>query len=287
MVYKKTFLLFVSFVLVMQIMIPVKSVAGGISVDAGLTPAQDRWIVRSHVRHMEKQGTMMGVSQEMETIMIPLVVAYGLKPELAVMVRQGIMFMDMEMGGEITKKSGFGDLFMLAKYKAFRRNTHAYTLGIAPMLGMEFPSGKKGLSSETWDLTAGTFASLRRGALALDLNIAYALNGLGDRTGDGVNPGDELSLDGAIAWQFGIGANAYSSIAPVLEISFIYCWPDKKDGGSVMNTGERMVLVSPGVKFTLPWLILEVLVQVPVWQKQNGVQPERSVGGLAGFRLMF
>ncbi|MEX0980509.1 MAG: hypothetical protein WDZ47_00335, partial [Bacteroidales bacterium] len=55
----------------------------GISVDAGLTPAQNRIIVRSQFRSMTMSNDMMTAS----TQMFPVVFAYGLRPGITVMAR--------------------------------------------------------------------------------------------------------------------------------------------------------------------------------------------------------
>jgi len=52
--------------------------AEGISVDAGLTPAQDRIVVRLQYRNILNQ---MG-GNDMVMHMMPVVVAYGLTPDL-------------------------------------------------------------------------------------------------------------------------------------------------------------------------------------------------------------
>ncbi|MFC1692851.1 transporter [Candidatus Latescibacterota bacterium] len=162
------------------------------------------------------------------------------------------------------KKTGLGDLFILAKYRAYRLNTPDYTLGIAPTLGLEFPPGIKTFSSETWDLNAGLYMSWRRGLWASDSNIVYKWNGFADSGENCTNPGDELSLNMAFAYQFVLGKRARSSLAPVLELNFNHIRVDRLDGHNISDTGETVLHFSSGVKFTTSSLILEVLLQNPV-----------------------
>ncbi len=129
--------------------------AGGISFDAGLTPPDDRWILRTQVRYMQRNDDPSPMGREMSMLMFPVVLAYGLRPDLTIMVRQSVISREMSMTGNSEKNSGLGDLFILAKYRAYRLNTPDYTFGIAPTLGLEIPSGIKTFSSETWDLNAG------------------------------------------------------------------------------------------------------------------------------------
>ncbi len=49
--------------------------ASGISVDAGLTPPEDRWIIRTQFRHMRRKDDPTPMNQKMDTYAFPLVVA--------------------------------------------------------------------------------------------------------------------------------------------------------------------------------------------------------------------
>ena len=261
--------------------------AGGISFDAGLTPAQDRWILRTQVRYMPRGNDPSPMNREMNMYMFPVVLAYGFRPDLTFMVRQAGLSQEMIMGGNTDKSSGAGDLFVLAKYRAYRINTPGYTLGIAPTLGIELPTGKNSLSSETFDVNTGMFVSLRSGLLAVDSNITYMLNGLAGDGKNSVEPGNELSLNAACAYQFVIGEKARSSVAPVLEINYKHIMADHLDGQNLLNTGESVIYISPGIKYTMSTLILEALVQVPAWQDQKGSQTERDIGIISGIRYLF
>ncbi len=45
--------------------------AGGISADAGLTPAQDKWILRTQIRYMQSNGDFLPMPKESETCFSP------------------------------------------------------------------------------------------------------------------------------------------------------------------------------------------------------------------------
>lgn len=261
--------------------------AGGISVDAGLTPAQDRWIVRTQLRYMSRGDDPTGAGREMEMYNMPVVLAYGYRPDLTLLVRQGIGHTRMSAGGKTMSDTGLGDLFVLGKYRLYRRNTPEYTFGIAPTLGLELPTGEDGFTSETWDLQPGLFTSWRSGPWASDLSVSYKWNGVSHGNDAGVNPGDELSLDLALAHQFSIGSTADTSITPVLEFSYRHLSSDHSSGRDLANTGESLFFISPGVKYTKSSIILETLVQIPVWQDQKGTQLEQGTRLIVGARVMF
>lgn len=259
--------------------------ATGITADVGLTPPLDRWIFRSQLRYLERQEDSSPNGQEMEMYMMPVVVAYGLRPELTVIARQPFLHREMAMPMGNMNDTGYGDFSLITKYRMFRVNRPEYILGIAPILGLECPTGDDDFGSDTWDLLTGVFVSGRTGPSGVDLNLEYKLNGLGDRGGD--LPGDELTTTVALAYQFTLNDDATMSLWPVLEISHTYTEPDRQSGHTTPNSGEEILLLSPGLKFARQSFMLELLVQFPVHQDQRGNQMERGIGGLIGVRYMF
>lgn len=261
--------------------------AVGITADAGLTPPEGRWILRAQIRYMQRLNDPTSLGRNMSLYGFPIVLAYGVRSNLTLMVRQALMHREVSSIASDGKDTGLGDLFILAKYKAYRINTPNYTFGIAPTIGLEFNSGNDPFTSGTWDLWLGLYTSWRSGPWGSDFNIAYSWNGFASDDEDGANPGDELSLDLAFAHQFSISEKATYALAPVLELSYRRIWPDRKEELDVSHTGESVMYISPGIKFTTSSIILEALVQIPVWQEQEGSQLERSIGVLGGVRFLF
>jgi hypothetical protein len=263
------------------------ALCGGISIDAGLTPPKSRWIVRTQMRLMQRNDDPTPMQREMKSYMFPVVVAYGVRSDLAVMIRQVYMHREMVMSGNESSNSGLSDLFVLAKYKAFRINQPSYTLGVAPTIGLEIPTGNREFTSNSWDMQMGLFGSGRSGSLAMDINLTYAWLGIAGTDDSDIDPGDEYSFEYAVAYQVGVGEDANLAIAPVLESSYKVTASDKDAGQKVANTGESILLLSPGVKITRSSFIAEGLIQFPVWQSQTGMQTKRDIGLIVGVRVMF
>lgn len=263
------------------------SAAAGISVDAGLTPPEDRWIIRTQLRYMERKDDPTAMDRRTEMYTFPFIVAYGFRPDLTLLVRQPIQHRNMEMAGSIGRETGFGDLFVLAKYKLFRKNTRKYTFGIASTLGLEFPTGDDDFGSETWDLEPGLFTSWRSGPWQSDFSVAYKWNGFADDGRNHLDPGNELSIDFAFARQFSLNETANVSLTPLIELNYKHLSKDTRRGNTVTNTGESLLFISPGLKFTKGSFILEGLVQFPVWQDQEGSQLEQGTRYIIGTRFLF
>ncbi len=261
--------------------------AQGISTDAGLTPPKGRFIVRTMMRSVQKEGMLNGINREMSTFMYPIVVVYGLRPDVTVMVRQMIIDRTLKMPTSTTASSGLGDLFINFKYKLYRKNTDSYMFGIAPTLGATLPTGKDGFSSNTFDLQAGLYSSFRKDSFGADLNIALSTMDIFGKRPNGIEMGNEISWNLAFAHQFSLDLNAHVTLAPVVEINYVHVFPNRINGQEQTNTGETVSFLSPGVKLTTPNIAFEALLQPVISQKQNGLQLERKTGIIVGIRFLF
>ncbi len=259
--------------------------ASGISADAGLTPAANRWIFKTQFRLMQRDNHPT-MNQEMTMQMYPVVIAYGLKSNIALMVRQAFVEKEMTMMGKTTNSSGFGDLLFMAKYRLVRVNKPTYTFGIAPTIGIELPTGNDAFSSNGYDLRFGTYFSGRRRRLSMDVNMLYIVNGIKKESDVSTEIGNEFSMVSALGYQISMGSDGNFSFTPVIESSYLKTWHDTNNGINLVNTGESLFLLSPGFKITKSSIIFESLFQIPVWQEQNGLQTERTSSFLIGIRIM-
>lgn len=259
----------------------------GISVDTGITPAEDRWIARTMVHYMARGNDQTEMGRRMETYVVPLVIAYGVRSDLTLIGKLPFKWQVMQMMGETTRESGVGDLTLIAKYKLYRRNRADSVIGIAPTLAVELPTGSEPFSSDTWNVTMGGYGSWVSGPFSCDVNLAYKINDLPHQWSTDTDLGDEVTLDIAVAYQFDAAADGAAALMPVLEFSFLHAGRDKEDGADVSDSGEWVLHLSPGLKYIRSNLMVEALLQVPVAQDQNGNMLEREIGGLFGVRHMF
>lgn len=261
-------------------LLAVSASAGGISVDAGLTPAQNRLILRTQLRSMSRAAPD-DQNRSMQMFAVPLVVAYGLRPDLTIMTRGIVMRRTMEMMGNRKTEFGLADLMVMGKYRVFRKNTRYYSLGLAATVGLEIPVSEKPFGSETWDVTTGLFSSLRMDEWAIDVDTRYVTNGIGSLGKD--KPPDQVSVNGAVAYQVPLASSGRYALAPVAEIGYEAQLTEGEQNGFV---AQDVVWLSPGAKLTVSNLILEGLVRIPVWQNVSGGMKHR-VGFLTGVRYMF
>jgi len=249
--------------------------AGGISVDAGLTPAQNRWIMRMQYRYMEMHNSSMTTTSHM----VPFVVAYGVTPKFTLMTRG--MYVNKTNSMDHTHKGGIGDVYLLSKFKLYRINTPSYVFGIAPHIASNIPVGTVGISSRTWNPEVGINISYRPRFWAIDLSSSYTFSDLTGRSE--TNDNDIFELNTAISVFFPFKNNTSSVLSPVLEFNFTH----EVNYSDRVTTGPEILFISPGMSFIHSSLVLEGLIQFPVYQKTDNHLMNQKAKLILGIRYMF
>lgn len=250
--------------------------SGGISIDAGLTPAQDRWIFRTQYRYMAmNNANMTSINQ-----MIPFVLAYGITSDITVMVRSMYVFRKTEMN--TTKRyKGFDDIFLLTKFKVYRKNTANYIFGIAPFIASNIPVGISNISDRTWNPQVGLSISFKPRFWSVDLMVYYTKNDLTEKNATGFN--DELSYNIAFSGIIPIGNSSELAFSPVLEITYnTEIKTHNKD-----NPVQSVLFTSPGFQFIRSSIVLEALYQIPIYQEVGESNMKSKPRIIVGIRFMF
>ncbi len=232
--------------------------AGGISVDAGLTPAQNRFILRTQYRYMTMTNPMMRTN----THMIPMVLAYGVTPGFSLMIRSMYVYNSFSNSAEV--KSGFNDLYVLSKFRLYRKNTANYVLGIAPHIASNVPIGNPDVSERTWNPELGLNISFRPRFFAIDISAYYTINDVLEKST--IEQGNVLSLNTAFSAIIPLKNKSSNAISPVVEMSYIL------EGNNINDDlpNKDLIFISPGVSFIHSSLVLEGLIQIPVYQTSSG-----------------
>ncbi len=76
-----------------------ESSAAGVSVDAGLTPAENRWMIRIQSRQMGATSQLSTPTRQMKLQANVFMAAYGLRPNVTIIGMQGWMNREMTMMG--------------------------------------------------------------------------------------------------------------------------------------------------------------------------------------------
>jgi len=95
-------------------------------------------------------------------------------------------------------------------------------------------------------------------------------------------PGNQLQLDGGVRRAVG------TSWAFMLQANYLYKGRDSGSEAEPDDSGQQSVFVSPGVSYNLGRdAQLYAFVQLPLWQKVNGVQLTADWSALAGVSFRF
>jgi len=259
--------------------------AAGISVDAGLTPAEGRWIVRAQSRQMSASAQAGTPIREMNSQAAVLMTAYGLRSNITLIGMQGWMNREMNMMGTVNNSSGFMDLNLLVKYLIHRSNTRSKTLGLSATAKLTLPTGESTFSDEYWSITPGMYLSFRHGTWGVDASTTIQVRDLFSSQPD-IEKGWAYSLDGAVARQLPIGTNKNMALAPVIELSLNVNKPDYFSTIE-MPEPESVLYLSPGFKATYASFILESLIQVPIWEDIPLSSLKNDIRWRLGLRFMF
>lgn len=244
--------------------------AEGISVDAGLTPAQDRIVVRLQYRNILNQ---MG-GNEIVMQMMPVVVVYGLSSDVTVMLRN--LYRTVETNETMMEMDNrWMDPFLMGKVKLYRRNTRDYSLGVAGFAGTTFPALNSSVS-KTYSPVVGINASFRPGLWSFDLNNAYEW--VNYNSEESQSAARQLQVNLAVSRNILLPGIDNWVLAPVQEFSFAKNYPASAESSSFGFISPGFQLVSPHVKF-------ETLYQIPI----NSSKTALDYGGrlILGLRFMF
>jgi hypothetical protein len=239
--------------------------AGGISVDAGLTPAQNRWILRMQYRYMEMHNSEMTTKSHM----VPFVVAYGVTPKFTLMTRA--MYVHKTNSMDQASQGGINDIYLLSKFNLYRINTPGYVFGIAPHVASNIPVGTVGISNRTWNPEVGINISYRPRFWAVDFSSSYTFSDMTGRSETDHN--DIFELNTAISVFFPFKNNTSNVLAPVLEFNY--------------TQSPKILFISPGISFIHSSLVLEGLIQIPVYQKTDNHLMNQKAKLILGIRYMF
>ncbi|MEX2369851.1 MAG: transporter [Bacteroidales bacterium] len=238
------------------LLVNVGMAAQGISTDAGLTPAQDRWMVRSQLRMMGMENSMM----QMNTTMVPVVVGYGITSGSTVMLRN--MYVRQNSSNSAEVNSGVNDPYLLAKFRLYRKNTANFTFGMAPYFASNIPVGASEISNRSWDPEVGLNLSFRPRFLAVDISTSYVFNDAMEKiNAEHLN---KYNFNLAVAGIMPFKKRPDQALSPVIELNY------SREGNqnSIVRTRELLFL-SPGFSYIISSLFIEALYQVPVYQSER------------------
>lgn len=226
-----------------------KLLAEGISVDAGLTPAQDRIIIRMQYRNLSNK---VGDNKIVMNL-FPIVFAYGLTSDITILMRN--IYRDVGINETMMPKGDqWIDPFFMGKVKLYRRNTKNFTWGLAGLFGSSLPIFKSSLQN-TYNPIVGLNISFRRKLWSFDLNNIYEWMNYNSKNKQAEARQFQINL--AISHNIILRKLNDLVIAPVQEFSFVKNNP-------LANQAHTFGFISSGCQIISPHFKFECLYQISV-----------------------
>lgn len=233
------------------------------------------------------------------------VLGYGVTSDLAIF---GMLpYLDKELdlttlgGQRITRgSSGLGDARLFARYTVHQYDARGRTFRVAPLLGIEMPTGTDSdrdslgtlpaplqLGSGSWDPFGGIVLTYQTLDYQIDIQASYKAN----TKANDFKFGDELRLNASFQYRLwpqeladtGVPGYLYG----VLEGNLLNQSKNEIGGVKDGNSGGTSLFLSPGLQYVTSRWILEAIIQLPVSQNMNGTTLEDKYTLRAGFRVNF
>ncbi len=205
-----------------------------------------------------------------------------------------------EAGSRVNRAaSGLGDASVFARYTLVQHDMPGRTFRIAPFAGVKAPTGDDNRrdmfgrlpssvqpGSGAWDVFGGVVATFQTFAFQADGQLSYRVK----NKANGLNPGDELRLDGSLQyrlWPRQLGDGVPSFLYGVLESNLVHRDRDEVNAIDDANSGGTTLFLSPGLQYVSKRWIVEGVVQLPVVQNLHGNALENDYVLRAGVRFNF
>lgn len=291
-------------IFLLNISIAETSNAGPITFNSALPVSEGVAILRSQVKLTRKTGDATSQNRALDVTAVPLVLAYGFNPKLALFVVLPYVDkrMDITVGNKRVRRqtNGLGDGKLFARYTVYQADKLGDTLRIAPFAGLKVPTGVSDKrdalgvlprplqsGSGSWDPFVGITLTRQTLDWEFDTAASYQLNS----KASGFEFGDEARFDASFQYRIvpqpldDMGVPAF--IYAVLESNLIWNGKNKLVGTTDINSGGMTWNLVPGLQYVTRRYVLETAIQLPVVQRLNGTALETDWVWSAGFRRNF
>jgi hypothetical protein len=277
--------------------------AGPISFNSALPVSENVGILRSQIKIIRKSGDNTTQNRDFTVTAIPLVLAYGISPKLALFGALPYVdkSMDITLGTMRIRRQtqGLGDGKFFARYTVYQVDQPGDTLRIAPFAGLKVPTGVHdkrdafGLlprplqsGSGSWDPFAGIAITRQTLDWEFDTAVGYQHN----TQAFGFEFGDEARLDASYQYRVlpkAIKSDSLGFTYAVLESNLVWNGKNKSANAFDPDSGGLTWILAPGLQYVTPRFVLETTLQIPVIQNLNGTALKTDWTWAAGFRRNF
>ena len=274
-----------------------------ITFSTALPVGKGEGVVRLQAKSLRSTGDPAPTDRELSVLAFPLVGVYGATSRLALFAIVPTLDKSLDvntpLGRRTRQVSGVGDLTLLARYTAMKRDRPGATFRLAPFLGIETPTGEDDKSdalgrlpqplqtgSGSWDPSVGTIATWQTLKWQIDTSAAYKFNNEANDFEFGDVARADFSYQRRLRpRELGDGVPHY--LYGVLEANVIRQEHNEVLGQSDPNSGGTTLFVAPGLQYVTKRIIFEGAVQIPVLQNLHGTALENDYIATLSTRVNF
>jgi len=272
------------------VILPVSVYGAPISFNTALPVAKGEFIFREQFVYDESRRNAAASPLHRHAFIAESILGYGITPDLALF---GVLpyvnkSADFLQGGRAVSReaSGVGDMAWFARYTVFKKDWPGGTFRIAPVFGVEVPTGedheddRSGIlpppvqpGSGSTDPFGGLVLTYATRQFQIDSQFAYKAN----MEGNDFEFGDISRWDASLQyriWPVDLSNSVPGFLYGVLESNLIHRGKNRMNGIANSNSGGLSYFGFAGF-------------QVPLYQDLNGSALEKEYVIRSGFRVNF
>lgn len=289
------------FLILFLISASAQSEAGPISFNTALPVAKGEFLFRELGMVLRSRGATR--QQDLRVQGTLSVLAYGVTRDLTlfgvVPYINKTLDLTTPQGRASLGASGLGDTTLIARYSLYARDRPGQTQRLAPLVGLQIPTGKSDQSralgrlpqslqpgSGAWDPIVGVIWTWQTLQWELDSSFTYQANTPAHDFRFGNVARFDLSYQYRV-WPRELGAGVPGFVYAVLESNVLVTGRNTMGGMPVPGSGGTTWLLDPGIQYVTKRFIVEGVVQLPVAQQLNGQGLKNDYAFLFGFRVSF
>ncbi len=241
----------------------------GINTNTAIAPGEGQTIYRTQLRFRQLHSSPGAVDREINVLVNPQVLAYGVRENLTVFAniplvkRDGTVRPPSPPGVFVELNDvGVADMRFFAKYRFYESDEPGETTRWSVFGGLEVPTFDKNFSSESWDPFLGTVWTHQSLEWGFDLDWFWNFN-----TGDNFFRYDQMRYDTAYTYVLLTGQNLddkFWQLNSIFELN-----------GSYVTDGSHLLFAAPGFQLALQSMIIEASLQLPIVRElRNAVEPD-------------
>lgn len=258
-----------------------------ITTNNALPVGKGKGILRIQNKIIRATGDPTNANRELLAPAYPVVGVYGITSRFSVfgvlpLLDKSLTLNTQQQRIEQDNEFGIGDARLFTRYDVYRSATSDRILSIAPLAGIELPTGKDDqrdsfgplpqplqLGSGSWDPFAGIVLTWQNLEWFFDVATSYQWNTLAND----FEFGDEYRLDGVIKYR--LFPRKLRSKVPgyfYLDLESNLIWQGKNtvNGSADNDSGGITWFVDPGLQHVTQKFVFEAAIQLPVAQSLNG-----------------